>query len=647
MKKFNYTLFVAAIIFIFASCNDDKTPEFDKPDPNRSGVNQILSFDLDLSQFAGYKVGDKIQTDIETDKDSLTVFVPWYVGKLLRPQIAVSDSATLSPISGSLQDFSQSPMIYTVRAHNGTKKEWKIAMKWLEEPEPDRNDNPRHLLEETDKYSIYKIPTYCNAYLGTDNMGNRLSSGASVSSSSNGLTWTSAGTQERIKLYFTVHYKGELQLALRGRVGNAVGNTLNVKVKVNGVPAKKENDGTDYDYNYLYTKTNQNTDTLILHRVILPEIPQGYEAHTIELDMGVTGTMNGSYYFRFPELWISGWATRGSGGYDSTGLNWVPSASQHFGRRGPSVHINPQKPDGDMEYFYSEIFVPTGQDVLGSYFMCNGFGQGYAGLQVNSVNERRVLFSVWNPVPETGSSTPLELKYAPKLVRVNNQAAYRNLFTYTVFSGEGTGGQSRYNAMWPVGKLLKVLTRVRPHPDQAKYPHSSLYKAWFYNGTEWVFVAEWRRAEMSAEDNNGTQPSLKWYTGAHHFLENFSTATGHLTRYGTWNNDYYIGSDGTFYECEKYTFTNDATATALERIDYAGGIMPSTDPQSGAIFLKMGGYFTNNVLRGTVFTRTLNGNKPQLDFAALNAMGTDDPDVDKAVSGLSTSPIDGSEKYTE
>ncbi|GAB6007558.1 DUF3472 domain-containing protein [Dysgonomonas reticulitermitis] len=646
MKKIKYILFALTIVLVFSQCEDTKYPEIDKPDPNRQGINQILSFDFSLSEFAEFKEGDKIQTEIDTDKDSITVFVPWYVSKLIRPQITVSDNASLSPISGSIQDFSQSPMIYTVRAENGSKKTWKVYMKWLEEPEPGRDNNPRHLLEETDKYKVYKIPTYSNSYLATNDMGTRLGSGASLSTS-NGLVWTTAGTTERIKLYFTVRYKGELQLALRGRAGNAAGNTLNVKVKVNGVPAKKENDGTDYDYNYLYTKTNVNTDTLILHRVALPEIPEGQVAHTIELDMGVVGTRSGSYYFYFPELWVSGWATRGSGGYSGTGLNWVPSASATFGRRGPSVHIKPDKPDGEMEYFYSEVFIPEGQDILNSYFMCNGFGEGYAGIQVNSLTDRRVLFSIWNAVPETTPADPRAGRYAPRLVRVNNQSEYRRLFTYTVFSGEGTGGQSRYNAMWPAGKVLKMLTRVRPHPDQVKYPYSSLYKAWFHNGTEWVFVAEWRRAEILAVDNNGVQPTLKWYTGAHHFLENFGPATGHLTRYGTWNNDYYIGRNGTFYECEKYTFTNDATAGALERVDYAGGVMPSGNPQSGAIFLKMGGYFTNNIKSGTPFMKTLNGNSPQLDFAALNAMGTDDPAADKAVSGLSTSPLDGSEKYTE
>ena len=639
----NILLWLCAMAIGLSGCKRTVYPDIDKPDPNRPGVNDIISFDIDLTQFPEYQAGDNIETVILPEKDSVYVNVPWYVSKLLRPSIEISSNATIAPISGSVRDFSQENVVYTVRAANGSKKEWKFAMIWLDQPEPERDPNPRHPLVETEHYKIYKIPTFSNAYIATNDFGTVLTSGASVSSSANGVTWTSNGTTSRIRLFFTVKYHGELQLALRGRSGNTTPNQLNVKVYVNGELANA--DGVDYDHTYSYNKTNQNTDTVTLHRVILPQVLPGHAGNLVEINMGVTGPMNGSYYFRFPELWISGWATRGKGGYGGTGINYVPAASQHFGRRGPSTHLSPEKPAGDMEYFYSEIFVPDGQDILGSYFMNNGFGQGYAGIQVNSLTDRRVLFSVWNPVPETTPVDPRAAQYAPKLVRVNNQSAYRSRFTYTVFSGEGTGGQSRYNAMWPTGKVLKMLTRVRPHPDQMRFPHSSLYKAWFHNGDEWVFIAEWRRAEISAADNNGIQPSVKWYTGAHHFLENFNTGTGHLTRYATWDNDWYIGADGTFYEATNYTFTNDATASNLERVDYAGGIMPAGGPQAGATFLKIGGYFTDNVPAQSKFTKVAKNNIPVLDFAALNAMGTDDPDEDKALTGSSTSPITPGEKY--
>ncbi|TDA79183.1 DUF5077 domain-containing protein, partial [Halomonas marinisediminis] len=70
----------------------------------------------------------------------------------------------------------------------------------------------------------------------------------------------------------------------------------------------------------------------------------------------------------------------------------------YFGRRGPSVHLSYQLPaEKDIEWFYSEINVPEGEDVIGSYYMANGFRDGYFGIQVNSETERRVLFSVWSP----------------------------------------------------------------------------------------------------------------------------------------------------------------------------------------------------------------------------------------------------------
>ncbi|MDR3181048.1 MAG: hypothetical protein LBT61_03855, partial [Prevotellaceae bacterium] len=96
---------------------------------------------------------------------------------------------------------------------------------------------------------------------------------------------------------------------------------------------------------------------------------------------------------------------------------------------------------------------------------------------------------------------------------------------------------------------------------------------------------------------------------------------------------------GEWYEGANYTFSNDATAQAGDRVDYAGGILPAGDPQAGAVFLKMGGYFTDNVPTQTRFVKSLRNDRPDIDFAALNAMGTDDPADDTM--------IDAGEQYVE
>ena len=56
-----------------------------------------------------------------------------------------------------------------------------------------------------------------------------------------------------------------------------------------------------------------------------------------------------------------------------------------WSRRGPSCHLGYTLPTNeDINYFYNEVTIPKGEDKIGSYFMANGFGEGYFGMQVNS-----------------------------------------------------------------------------------------------------------------------------------------------------------------------------------------------------------------------------------------------------------------------
>jgi hypothetical protein len=134
----------------------------------------------------------------------------------------------------------------------------------------------------------------------------------------------------------------------------------------------------------------------------------------------------------------------------------------YWGRRGPSVHLKYAIPSSDITAFYSEIKVPEGNDVIGSYFMANGFAEGYFGIQVNSLKERRILFSVWSPYDtDNPASIPPEFKITI-LKKGNNVKA-------GAFGNEGAGGQSYLVYPWKAGMTYKFLLRGQPQSDNSTF----------------------------------------------------------------------------------------------------------------------------------------------------------------------------------
>ena len=112
----------------------------------------------------------------------------------------------------------------------------------------------------------------------------------------------------------------------------------------------------------------------------------------------------------------------------------------YWGRRGPSVHLNYPLPEGtNAEWFYNEVFVPSGYDIQGSYFMAGGFSQGYFGMQVNSPTERHILFSVWSPF---STDDPKKIPDSQKIELVAKGPSVHA----GEFGNEGSGGQSYLNS---------------------------------------------------------------------------------------------------------------------------------------------------------------------------------------------------------
>jgi hypothetical protein len=262
----------------------------------------------------------------------------------------------------------------------------------------------------------------------------------------------------------------------------------------------------------------------------------------------------------------------------------------YWGRRGPSVHLNYTMPTSDINAFYSEIAVPYGNDVVGSYFMANGFAEGYFGIQVNSLTERRILFSVWSPyATDNPASIPPEFKIS--LLKKGN-----NVYTGE-FGNEGAGGQSYLVYPWKAGTTYRFLLSGQPQSD-----NSTIYTAYFFAPEEnkWMLIASFKRP--------ATNTYLK---RLHSFLENFITETGNQTRMAIYGNPWVRDTNGVWTALSSAGFTADQTARKGFRLDYAGGV------KGNAFFLKNCGFFFPATTIGTQFNIDKSLIPPVIDFALL------------------------------
>jgi len=296
---------------------------------------------------------------------------------------------------------------------------------------------------------------------------------------------------------------------------------------------------------------------------------------------------------------------RGKGGADisdllvegaalSDGITYVKD-DFYWGRRGPSVHLNyPMPEDRDIRWLYNEITVPEHNDVLGSYYMANGFAEGYFGIQVNSATERRILFSVWSPFKTD------DPKSIPEDQRIMLLKKGEGVHTGE-FGNEGSGGQSYRRFNWIAGNTYRFLTRIEPSSVKG----STEYTAYFYapETGKWELIASFRR------------PATVTYAKRFHsFLENFNTGTGHLRREVVFSNQWVCDTQGVWTELTRARYTADATARKGNRIDYAAGV------KNGKFFLANCGFFSPKVPFNTDFERAAGKAAPVPDLAEIEKL---------------------------
>lgn len=266
----------------------------------------------------------------------------------------------------------------------------------------------------------------------------------------------------------------------------------------------------------------------------------------------------------------------------------------YWGRRGPSVHLAytvPENMKDQVEWFYNEVTVPTDMDPVGSYFMSNGFEQGYFGMQVNGPKERRILFSVWSPFQtDNPASIPEDQKI--KLLKKGDGVKTGE------FGSEGSGGQSYLIYPWTAGKKYAFLTRAQPNSTSNK----TIFTSWFKpEHGNWMLIASFERPN--------TNSNLKHL---HSFLENFQPEMGNLSRTANYGNQWVANAKGNWTEITEMKFTGDDIANRNYRKDFSGGV------KNTGFFLKNGGFFNEFTPLRTSFSRPANQNKaPVVDFNAL------------------------------
>lgn len=263
----------------------------------------------------------------------------------------------------------------------------------------------------------------------------------------------------------------------------------------------------------------------------------------------------------------------------------------YWGRRGPSVHLRyPVQESMEAKWYYNEITVPEGEDVVGSYYMANGFSGGYFGIQVNSDSERRVLFSVWSPfVTDNPEDIPEDqrIKLLKKGKDVNTGE----------FGNEGSGGQSflRYN--WKAGNTYKFLLKGEPVGNDY-----TEYSAWFFAPEEekWRLIASFSRPKTNS-----------WLTGFHSFLENFIPEQGAFERKVIFSNQWVADKNNQWTELTDAVFSADNTARQGYRMDYGGG------EGAKGFYLRNCGFFDDYTPIGTAFKRPPLKKEPEVDLNNL------------------------------
>ncbi|RFM28276.1 DUF3472 domain-containing protein [Deminuibacter soli] len=213
----------------------------------------------------------------------------------------------------------------------------------------------------------------------------------------------------------------------------------------------------------------------------------------------------------------------------------------------PAVHMGYTIATGDTaRWFYNEIKIPSGSDVVNTFFMANGFYNGYFGIQVNSPTERRILFSIWSDY-NTNDPGQVPANYAVQLVQKGSLVT-----TEENFGNEGTGRHAYAIYNWHTDSTYKFL--VHSVPDAG----GVTYSGYIFLNNQWQLIATYYKPV-------GTYNM----TGLYSFIEDFG---GGLNSYKQRNmlvqNQWIVTPNGTWKQLKTAHFTTTTHDDVYSRVDY-------------------------------------------------------------------------------
>ena len=257
----------------------------------------------------------------------------------------------------------------------------------------------------------------------------------------------------------------------------------------------------------------------------------------------------------------------------------------------PSTHLWYQyPPDSTIAWFYNEVTIPAGVNSTNAYYMTNGFSGGYMGIQLNSLTERRIIFSIWSNY-NTNDPKEIPADYAITLIKKG-----KGVFTGE-FGNEGSGGHSHLVFPWKQGTTYKMLIGAKPSGDR------TIYTAYFFtpeNG-KWNLIAQWDK----------TKTGGKLLSGLYSFVENFGPNGNDFFK-AEYGNQWICTPLGTWIEMTKCSLTTTASPTKHQRYDYGAGV------ENNLFYMFTGGFKKmNNLAPHSTIERKANGVPPDINFGAL------------------------------